>query len=141
MSRDYAETRIREALAQSKGNPTKARQQVIAWAIDDHRLLIELAQPHLTGIVAHAVNHVIHNTEVEDEDIPARPLSLNMTPDTFGRQILNALSSGSTAIFGYEGGASRGKKQASQSHIDAIKKMTGGKTMPSRKNDKPTDRF
>ena len=39
MSREYAEARIKEALSQCKGNPTKTRQKVIAWALDDVRLL------------------------------------------------------------------------------------------------------
>ncbi len=50
MSRDYAESRIREALKLTKGNPTKARQQVIAWAVEDQRLLLGLTQPHLTAL-------------------------------------------------------------------------------------------
>lgn len=126
MSRDYAESRIREALKLTKGNPTKARQQVIAWAAEDQRLLLGLTQPHLTGVVAHAINRVIYREgiEAEAEDIPATPKSLNMPPDTFGRQILNALSSHDTPIFGLEGNKSAPPQtKASQSHIDAMKKL------------------
>ena len=94
MSRDYAESRIREALKLTKGNPTKARQQVIAWAVEDQRLLLGLTQPHLTGVVAHAINRVIYREglEQEPEEILPTPKSLDMGPETFGKQILNALA-------------------------------------------------
>lgn len=126
MSREYAENRIREALALARGNPTKARQQIIAWAGEDQRLLMALAQPHLTGIVAHAIGRVIHHQgiEMEADDIPAMPAKLNMAPDTFGKQILSALSSSDTPVFGLEGNAPQSRpKKASQSHIDALKQM------------------
>ena len=58
MNREYAEKRIRDALKASGGNVTAARQQVIAWAFDDTKLLHELVAPHITGIAAHAVNNV-----------------------------------------------------------------------------------
>lgn len=126
MSREYAESRIRDALKLARGNATKARQQVIAWAKEDQRLLLALAQPHLTGITAHAINRVVYRQEHEfdHEDIPATPQRLNMPPDTFGKEILQALSSSSTPIFGQDVGAPPPRrKQASQSHIDALKAM------------------
>lgn len=127
MSREYAEKRIREALKQAKGNPTKARQQIIAWTFEDSKLLQALAQPHLTGIVAHAVNRVIHHQGIEEEqghEIPAAPQPLDMTPQTFGQEIFQALQSSNTAQFGREGTAPPIKrKQASQSHIDAMKRI------------------
>jgi hypothetical protein len=126
MSREYAEKRIRDALKQAKGNATKAQRQVIAWATSDMRLLLALCQPHLTGIVAHAVNRVIHRQEAEDHapEIPDMPQSLNMGPETFGKEILRALQSNNTAQFGREESAAPvSKKQASQSHIEAMKKL------------------
>ncbi|AGH98337.1 hypothetical protein [Micavibrio aeruginosavorus] len=137
MSREYAESRIREALRLSRGNATKARQQVIAWSYEDPRLLMALAQPHLTGIVAHAVNRVVEHPEgaIIDEDIPATPRTLDMAPDTFGKEILKALSGAGTAIFGHESGSpalSGRRKKASQSHIDALKKLAG-RTPPADK--------
>ena len=125
MSQEYAESRIREALKLSKGNATKARAQIIAWAVDDHRLLLALARPHLTGVVAHAINRVQSRPELEDTSRPPlKPKSLDMSPDSFGREILNALSSQDTPVFGLEGGSSTPRpKKASQSHIDALKAM------------------
>lgn len=126
MSREYAEKRIREALNIAKGNATKARQQIIAWTNEDPKLLQALAQPHLTGIVAHAVNRVVYKQGVEDhdDDVPEVPQSLDMAPDTFGKEILKALASDSTSIFGRDNGPGPARrKQASQSHIDALKQM------------------
>jgi len=127
MSREYAEQRIKEALKLAKGNTTKARQHIIAWTNDDSRLLQALAKPHLTGIVAHAINRVVYLQEHEEEqvEIPETPQSLNMEPQTFGQEILKALQSPTTARFGRDAGATSGKRQASQSHIDALKKMAG----------------
>jgi len=130
MSREYAEDRIREALKLAKGNATKARQQIIAWTATDARLLQALAKPHLTGIVAHAIDRVIYHqaTGDESEEIPATPRPLNMEPDTFGKEILKALQSSDTARFGQEGAVPSTKRpKASQSHIDAMKKIAGKK--------------
>lgn len=126
MSREYAERRIKEALNLTKGNATKARQQIIAWTNEDPKLLQALAQPHLTGIVAHAVSRVIYRQEIEEEEheVPEAPQALDMAPDTFGKEILRALASENTALFGRETGAAPSRpKQASQSHIDALKQM------------------
>lgn len=140
MSREYAESRIREALKQSRGNATKARQQVIAWSYEDPRLLLALSQPHLTGIVAHAVNRVIEHPEgaLVDEDVPPTPQTLDMAPNTFGREILRALSGAGTAIFGHESGSpalAGRRKKASQSHIDAMKKIAGRSDASDDKGD------
>ena len=124
MSQEYAENRIKDALRQTKGNPTKARQKVIAWTFEDPKLLQALARPHLTGVVAHAVNRVIHKLGIPEEEAPEAPASLDMTEEAFGQEILKALQSGDTAMFGQESAAPRsGRKQASQSHIDAIQRM------------------
>ena len=131
MSREYAEERIREALKLAKGNATKARQQIIAWAATDARLLQALSKPHLTGIVAHAIDRVIYHQGIEeDRKFRTEPQSLNMEPDTFGKEILKALQSSDTARFGRESTApaSNAKRpKASQSHIDALNQIAGKK--------------
>lgn len=124
MSREYAEGRIKEALKLSKGNPTKARQRVIAWTFEDPKLLQALARPHLTGIVAHAVNRVVHKQELAEPDVPEAPEKLDMTPESFGKEILNALQSSNTPMFGHEGSAPPSRRgQASKNHIDAIRQI------------------
>ena len=136
MSREYAEKRIKEALVIAKGNATKARQQIIAWTNEDPKLLQALAQPHLTGIVAHAISRVIYRQEAEEveEDIPEAPQSLDMAPDTFGKEILKALASENTVMFGRDTGVvPAGRKQASQSHIDALKQIAS-KSKPIKKD-------
>lgn len=134
MSREYVESRIREALKQHKGNTTKTRQQIAAWAAQDQRLLMGLAKPHLTGIIAHAISRVVSRLDHDEEDyVPDMPQSLDMAPDTFGKEILKALSSQNTAVFGKETSAPpSGRKQASQSHIDALKNIASKKKKTDR---------
>ncbi len=138
MSREYAEKRIKDALTIAKGNATKARQQIIAWTNEDPKLLQALAQPHLTGIVAHAVSRVVYKQEVEEvePEVPDVPQSLDMAPDTFGKEILKALASENTAMFGRDSGAVPARRKvASQSHIDALKHLAS-KSKPIKKDGK-----
>lgn len=125
MNREYAEKRIRDALKASGGNATVARQQIIAQALDDTKLLHELVAPHITGIVAHAVNHVLHAKEKAVPAAPAspKPLPKDAKNDPFGMEILKAIALGNPAQFGLESGVSIKKQAASQRHIDAIRQM------------------
>lgn len=137
MSREYAESRIKEALKLAKGNPTRARQQIIAWTYEDARLLHSLAQPHLTGIVAHAVGRVIHRQNIEEshieEDIADMPQPLDLPPQTFGEEIMRALESRESVRFGQENpGVPLGRKKASQSHIDALKQIASKSQSPKK---------
>jgi hypothetical protein len=138
MSREYAAERIKEALKLSKGNATKARQLIVAWTNEDPRLLASLTRPHLTGIVAHAINRVITSGDNLTETPPAKPNALNTTPETFGREIMEALK-GSATVFGHEGGVSQGRRvMASQRHIDALKRMA--QKSPSAPHNPPRGR-
>ena len=125
MNREYAERRIREALKASGGNATIARQQVIAWAFDDAKLLHELVAPHITGIAAHAVNRVLTMKEAPAPKAPPapKPLAKDAKSDEFGMEILKAIALGNPAQFGLESGVSIKKQAASQRHIDAIRQM------------------
>ncbi len=126
MSRDYAERRIRDALKSSGGNAARARQQIIAWALEDSKLMQELVAPHLTGIVAHAVNRVM---TMKEKKVPAAPEAAqpvkgdNPASDPFGMEILKAIALGNPAQFGLESGVTTKKQAASQRHIDAIRQM------------------
>lgn len=136
MSREYAERRIKEALSLCKGNTARARQQIIAWTNEDPKLLQALAQPHLTGIVAHAVSRVVYKQEIDEPAIPEEPQSLDMAPDTFGKEILQALASDKSVLFGRDTGAPPlRRKAASQSHIDALKQIAS-KSKPIKKDSK-----
>ncbi|HLG87800.1 MAG TPA: hypothetical protein VKZ79_11470 [Alphaproteobacteria bacterium] len=59
MSSSYAERKLEQALLECGGSPSVARRLVMGWASKDPRLLQELAQPFLTGIVGHAVDRAI----------------------------------------------------------------------------------
>ncbi len=125
MSREYVEERIRAALKATNGHPLKAQQRIIAEVRQDQRLLLGLAQGHLTGIVALWVNRILSKPEPQEtESLPSTPQTLDMAPETFGKEILQALQGSATPQFGQESYAARpGRKQASQAHINAIKTM------------------
>ena len=125
-SHTYATSRIREALRQTNGNATRARQLVQHWILEDQRLLYELARPHMKGIVAHAISRVERHKDAAIEEPPDLPEAPAGDEDSFGRDLLNALQ-GSNVRFGQEEGHTprHAKSGASKQHIDAINKMTG----------------
>lgn len=130
MSWDYVERKVTEALKITRGNAVKARQQLIAWTYEDNKLLYELTKPHMTGIAGHAIGHVINkqNQEAEGKKPDLKTVSEQDINGDFGLEILKAIAAGGSPQFGSESNAPRvKKKQASQSHIDAIKAMTGKK--------------
>jgi hypothetical protein len=59
MSSSYAERKLEQALLECGGSPSVARRLVMGWASQDPRLLQELAQPFLAGIVGQAVDRAI----------------------------------------------------------------------------------
>lgn len=122
MSRAYAEQRIRQALELSRGNQAKARQQIIAWCFEDTKLLHELVQPHMTGIISHAISRVVNlKDEPETRSEPKIDISKG---GEFGIEILKSIVGANTAKFGQENASPPVKKQAaSQRHIDAIKSI------------------
>jgi hypothetical protein len=124
MNRDYAVRRIREALKASGGNPARAQQKVAELLVEDDRLLRELVAPHMRGIIAHAVYHVL-NTKEEAAPTPpeAAPLKPDAKSDPFGLEILKAIALGNPAQFGLENSAPIKKQAASQRHVDAIRQM------------------
>lgn len=122
MNRDYAENKIREILKASGGNATKTRQKIITMALDDTKLLHELVAPHLTGIVAHAVNRVMAMKEKPIPKAP-EPVLQDSKEDPFGMEILKAIALGNPTQFGRESGVPIKRQAASQRHIDAIRQM------------------
>ncbi len=137
MSLEYVERRIVEALKQTKGNTVRARQQVIAWAMEDPKLLLSLTKSHLSGIVAYNVERVVSGraAAARKQQRPAekkqqQPKAQEKPPvdGPFGVELLKAVADTSSAVFGLEdnGGLSR-PKRVSQSHLDAIKAMTSKK--------------
>lgn len=141
MSLEYAESRIREALKLARGNQMKARQQVMAWASEDEKLLQALARPHLAGIVAYNVERVASGRadakhDAAASDVPAAPpASAGAKPkkESFGLEILKAAAGPDTQIFGLEDtGTPQKRKGVSQSHIDALKAMAAKSGNPQK---------
>ncbi|MCB1530590.1 MAG: hypothetical protein H6853_05675 [Rhodospirillales bacterium] len=124
MSQDYVEKRIREALKLSRGNAANARQQIIAWTREDMKLLQAITRPHMLGIVAHAVGHVMNRKETPP---PAPPPAVEDDPKhAFGMEILRAVAGEGSPRFGQENaGPPLHKQPASQRHIDAINQLAG----------------
>ena len=146
MSRDYVTNRIKEALRLNAGSEAKSKRQIMAWLFEDHKFLLELTQPHLTGIVAYALgrvkNEMIMNTQEPDLSdkmnsglsFPATApneksgLSVPLSPEAkaknqqgFGEHMLRSVVAGEAAKFGYEGSAPPlPRKAASQEHVDVM---------------------
>ena len=128
MSLEYAERRIAEALKLAKGNQARARQQVTAWALQDEKLLQALTKSHLSGIVAYNIERVASGRAAAarkaQKPAPAKTAkaqNINKEAD-FGVELLKAVASSSSEVFGLETNASLTRpKQVSQNHINAIR--------------------
>ncbi|GJL84459.1 MAG: hypothetical protein DHS20C02_02340 [Micavibrio sp.] len=132
MSREYAERRIKEAIKKTNGNAARAKQQVIAWTIEDTKLLDALTRPHLTGIVAYNIERIMSGRSAAKEEAPVADKPPTQE-DEFGIEILKAVAASDAAVFGQEGNAPPMKRgRASKQHIDAIRQMTG-KSKPIKK--------
>lgn len=135
MSREYAEKRIKEALRRCNGNAVKARQQVIAQAMDDPKLLQALTKAHLTGIVAYNIERILSGRgTAEEQRVPKAPQSVakgqgGRKEENFGLELLKAVAGNGGAEFGLEGYSNGGqkRKKVSKSHIDAINALTKGR--------------
>lgn len=131
MSREYAETKIREALKLCNGNMTLARQQIIALAQDDMQLLKVLVKPHLDGIVAYQIERVSSGRSELEKRHPKLPLS--DMDDNFGMELLRAIASDDVTIFGQDDHLPRKRKGASKQHIDAIHQMAASARKKKKK--------
>lgn len=142
MAQSYLQKCILQALAKAKGNETRARAMIAAQALEDGELLLALAKPHLSGIVAHAVGRQAiqqkAKKERDMEEIPPLPKAAVKSTKTkkendFGLDLLKALGGANVPKFGVEDAAPRvAKKQASQQHVNALKLMAA-KSKTSKK--------
>lgn len=130
MSLEYVERKIAEALNLSKGNTARARQQIITWALEDNKLLQALTKSHLSGIVAYNIERVASGRAAAARKAqkpvqkPTKAQSQNKEAD-FGVELLKAVASSSSEVFGLENGSSGiGRPgQVSQNHVNAIRKI------------------
>ncbi|HNQ91733.1 MAG TPA: hypothetical protein PKI93_02265 [Alphaproteobacteria bacterium] len=129
MTQSYLQDCILDALANAKGNQNKAQKIIALKAMEDPQLLMALAKPHLTGIVAHAVGRIAiqeNAKKAAERNKPSKPVVDNIPDDQtgFALDILKALGGPNVPKFGMEDAAPRlGKKQASQQHVNALKLM------------------
>ena len=124
MSWDYARQVILSELQKADGNAAAAARAVAEMAASDQRLLLALSAPHMKGIIAHAVQHVITEKSRPVEIVPDAPQALHMPLDEFGKTLLGALSGRNTPRFGQEDAAPRpAHKAASKAHIDTLKML------------------
>lgn len=136
MSRQYLEDKIKDALVLAGGNSAKAQKLIIQWCAEDQKLLQQLSKPHLKGITAHAVSRIITQMDRDDEPLPEEPVTIDMGPNAFGKNLLGAMSGNDTAHFGHENSAPRRKKkQASQQHINAIHQIAKRKINKPKSDD------
>lgn len=138
MSQEYALSRVRDALEKSGGNHLKAQRLLLSWLEKDHSLLLGLVAPHLQSIVTHAVNHA----DKPRKTAGGGEIAVDVDPDEageFGVAVLESLKGGRhDGGFGFGEPAPRGAVsrpgKASQSHVDAIHRLAGGRKVGK---DKP----
>lgn len=133
MSREYALSRVKDALEQSGGNHLKAQRLLTQWLEKDHSLLFGLVSPHMHSIIVHALAHV----DQAPQKPSAKKVSQAHQTSEFGSALLASLRSDSpiTGHFGEAtpGGLSKPGK-TSKAHVDAINKLVNA----GRNKDKKT---
>lgn len=133
MSREYALSRVKDALEKSGGNHLKAHRLLMTWLEKDHSLLFGLVSPHMHSIITHALAHA----DQPEEEVIAKKINPKETQTSeFGSALLATLRGKEpTGNFGEatpRGVSKPGK--ASKAHVDAINKLvTAG-----RNKDKKT---
>ena len=130
MSREYALSRVKDALEASDGNTSQATRHIMHWLEKDQTLMVGLVAPHLKSIVTHAVSYVARHDGKLEELAKKNPALSDPIPegDATGTSILENLlgvgsSGGSGHNFGSLDDAPTRPGKASAKHIDAIRKI------------------
>ena len=140
MALSYAEQKLLEALRLNQDNKSAAGKQVREMLFEDHKFLMELTWPYLTGIIAHGFGRVedkmragadINGTQDElelgDLSLSASDNNQSQTmSERMGKELLKTFAAQDTAKFGLEHGNRTPplrRKAASQNHVDAIHLM------------------
>lgn len=140
MSTVYVQNKIKEALKEAKGNPTRARQYLISWATQDLALLLGLTKSHLNGLASYAIaktmqGETLANTSPKQAP-PANAKKIDIPEEAFGKDLLKALSGRDSVRFGMEAATPRpvGRRTpASESHIEIMKSLAGQKSSKTKK--------
>jgi hypothetical protein len=137
MSRDYALSRVKDALEKSGGNHLKAQRLLISWLEKDHSLLFGLVSPHMHSIITHALVHV-------DEKAQKKPMPKRINPkehetSEFGSALLDSLrgKGGEEGVFGQSTPRNIPRPGAtSKTHVDAINKIVASGRSKEKKAKK-----
>jgi hypothetical protein len=137
MSREYAMSRVKDALEKSDGNHLKAQRLILTWMEKDHTLLLGLVVPHVQSIITHAISHVAQPPR--KAPLPKKISLKDQDAGEFGGALLDSLTgkSGETGNFGEatpRGVSKPGK--ASKAHEDAIKAIAGASRGKEKKSKK-----
>jgi hypothetical protein len=129
MSREYAMSRVRDALEKADGNHLKAQRLLIQWLEKDQSLLAGLVAPHMPGIIAHAIAHIVTPQQVRKT---AKKVAVKEGEvGEFGEALLSSLKGGRHEGVGFGEPTPRNLGRApaaSKKHIDAINKIATRKT-------------
>ncbi len=119
MSREYALSRVKDALEKSSGNHLKAQRLLLSWLEKDHTLLFGLVSPHMQSIITHAIAHAAQPVR---QQIPPKKISAKDAGE-FGEAVLSSLRGG-PAKASYFGEATPREipkpGKASKMHVEAI---------------------
>ncbi|MGH1398103.1 MAG: hypothetical protein ACRBCT_02705 [Alphaproteobacteria bacterium] len=135
MSLEYVERKIVEALKLHNGNTARTREQLIAWAIEDQQLLLGLTKSHLSGIAAYNIERVVSGraAKARAQAKPKAPAKQRQPAgNDFGVELLKAVASTSSEVFGLENNTPLGgRARVSQGHINAINSIASRKETKS----------
>lgn len=134
MSLTYVEQKFLEALRLNQNSQAKASKHVRETLYQDHRFLLELTLPYLTGIIAHGFSRVegkmnegndfeITDQQLDLDDLNLGAAALKAANDKAGKEMLRTFAAQDTAQFGFEHSnrtAPVKRKAASQKHVDTI---------------------
>ena len=87
MSREYAMSRVGDALSSCDGNMAQAQRLVMTWLEKDQTLLLGLVAPHIKGIVTHAVTHAAAHAQEPKKKLDVAPEEIN----DFGEELLASM--------------------------------------------------
>lgn len=127
MDLTYLEQKLIEVLQMNQNNQAKAAKQLREMLYQDHRLLLELTLPYMTGIMAHGFSRVegkAGQIKADEAQLSMENMGLNtVANDRAGKEMLRAFATQDTAKFGFEHSNAAPpvrRKAASQNHVDTI---------------------
>jgi len=139
MSREYAMSRVKDALEKSDGNHLKAQRLLLQWIEKDHSLLFGLVAPHLQSIITHAINHAALPQAPKKAPTAPPPKKVSAKDSgEFGAAVLQSMRGG-TSSFGQPDGPVGKPGATSQKHIDTMRALAAASKGGSSKGKKKKD--